>query len=77
MRGNAGVLKPVISTQPSPTPQPNLAQPNIIGISLMLILPAVMVLAVVGYRKQRARVLQQQIKLLNRIWQLDSSKKLS
>jgi Tfp pilus assembly protein PilX len=77
MRGNSSVLKPSTSVYPNSTPQTNSAQPNLIGISLMIILPITVVLAIAAYRKHRATTLQQQIKRLNQLWRLDSSPKQS
>jgi hypothetical protein len=77
MRGNPLALNTFTSAQQSPAPQAKPAQPNAIGISLMLLLPAVLICIAVGCRKRRATVRQQQIQLLNQLWQLDSGKKLS
>ncbi len=75
MRGNLGVLKTATSSQYTLPPQPVISG-NTICVSLMIAF-SVVFCAIAGYRKHRARTLQRQVRLLNRLWQLDSSKNLS
>jgi hypothetical protein len=77
MRGNPGTVKIVTSTQPDSTPQPDLVLTNVVSGSLAIALPVVLICAIVGYQKHKAAVLRRRIQRLNRLWQLDSSEKLS
>jgi hypothetical protein len=71
---NTGTSTP---TPTPPTPQTDVAQSNPIISSLAIVLPAVVLCAIVGYRKYRAMILRRQIQRLNQLWQLDISKNLS
>ena len=57
--------------------QADVAQSNTISGLLVILLPVLVICAIVAYRKQRVRVLQQRIQRLDHLWQLDSSKNLS
>ena len=50
------------------------ARSQIISGLFVILVPLIVVGAIVGYRKYKARMTQQQIQHLNRLWQLDSSK---
>lgn len=74
MRGNFNVPRPAaLIEQPA---HPTVALANTICISLVVIFPLLIYLAL-AYRRHRARVLQQQIRTLNRIWRLESRQKQS
>ena len=77
MQGSLSIQKAVISTPYNPTQQASVARSNAICQLLVILLPVVVLCAIVGHRKYQAMVLRWQIQRLNRIWQLDSSKKLS
>lgn len=77
MQSSLSAYKTITSPQYSSTQQADIAQANAIMASLVIALPIVVVCAIVGYRKYRATVMQQRIKRLNRLWQLDASHKLS
>jgi hypothetical protein len=77
MQGNSSTLKTVSSTHHNVAQQTHLAPINTISGLLAIALPVVVVCAIVGYRRHRARVIQWQIQRLNRLWQLDCSEKLS
>ena len=77
MQSYPGSLKTNTSTQPNPTLQPDFALSNTISGSLTIILPAIVICAIMGRRKYRTTILQRRIQRLNRLWQLDSNKKLS
>lgn len=75
MGSNPSALKTVAPSQYTLAPQP-VVSGNTICISLMIAF-SVVFCAIAAYQKHRATVRQQQINLLNRLWQLDSSRKLS
>lgn len=56
--------------------QPANLVPSIAMSGLLIMLPVVVVSAVVSYRKYRSTVLQRRIQRLNRLWQLDTHRKL-
>lgn len=45
------------------------------SVSLILVFPLVLILTIIGYQKYRTSVLRQQIKMLERQWQLTYQKK--
>lgn len=77
MHNSLSTYKTISTTPYNSIQQANIAQAQAISGLLVILLPAVMVCAIVGHRKRKGIVLQQQIQRLNQIWQLDSSKKLS
>lgn len=77
MQGGACTFKPVTSMQHNSTQHTNVALIDIFSVMMAIAFPAVAIVAVVSYRKQRAKVLRQRIQRLNRLWQLDSKPKLS
>jgi len=76
MRGNSGIQTTITSTQHSPTQPTNSALTNTLLGSLTIAFPAVIICAIVGYRKYRTTALRRRIQCLNRLWKIDSSKKL-
>lgn len=76
MQGGSRIQKTVISTQHNPAQPTDITPTNAPLGSLTIALSVGVVCAIVGYRKHRATVLRRQIECLNRIWQLDSRKKL-
>lgn len=75
--GNPSTLKTGTSTKPNSTSQTDAALFNVMGGLLAIALPLILVCAIVGYRKYRAKILRQRVQRLNRQWQLGSSKELS
>jgi MFS-type transporter involved in bile tolerance (Atg22 family) len=69
--------KTVTTTQHNPTQHTDVAPINVISVSLTITLLVIVLGAIVAYRKHKARVLQQRIHRLNRLWKLDASKKLT
>ena len=68
----------VTPTQYNPTRSTDVALSNAISGILIIFFPTVVICAIVVYRrKHRATVRQRRIQHLHRLWQLDSSKKLS
>lgn len=67
----------ITSTQYNQTQQADIARSNAITTSLIILLPIFAACAIVSLRQYQARIRRQQIKCLNRIWQLDCGKKLS
>ena len=77
MQSGLSTYKTVPSTQHNPTQQSDIAATNAIIGSLAIALPVVVLCAIAGYRKHQSMLMQRRVQRLNRIWQLDSSKKLS
>lgn len=77
MQGGLHIQRTVTSTQYNPTQQTDVVLSNTIGGLLLILLPVVVICAIAVHRKYRTTVVQRQIKLLNRLWQLDSNKNLS
>ncbi len=75
MQGKLSVSSPSLSSQYTLPPQP-VVSGDTICISLMIAC-SVVFCAIASYRRHRSRTLQRQVRLLNRLWQLDSSKNLS
>jgi|GEM_PF-1010250 len=76
MRGNPSLQRTGTSIEHNPTSQTNVPSIDPIGLALTIAFPVLVICAIVGYQKYRATVLRRQIKLLNRVWQLGSLKKL-
>ncbi|HEY9729824.1 MAG TPA: hypothetical protein V6D50_25525 [Chroococcales cyanobacterium] len=77
MQGGLHTQRTVTSTQYNPTQQTDVLLSNPISGLVVILLPVVVVCAIAGHRKYRTTVVRQQIKFLNRLWQLDSNKNLS
>lgn len=77
MQGRPSPLSTGTSTPPTPTPPADVALSNTISGLLVIVLPAVVVCTILVHRKCREMILQRRIQRLNRLWQLDSSRKLS
>jgi Alphavirus glycoprotein J len=77
MRSYSGDLKVVTSTQVNSVLRPDFAQSNVIDGLTAIALLAMIVGAIVGCRKHQDATRRRRIHYLNRLWQLDSSKKLS
>ena len=65
------------TTQHSSIQHTDVVSINAINVSLAIALHVVVISAIVSYRKHRITVLRRRIQHLNRIWQLDTSKKPS
>jgi hypothetical protein len=76
MQGGS-IQKTVVPTPYSPAQQADIDRSQVTSGLLVILIPIVIVCAIMGDRTHKAKVLQQRIHRLNRIWQLDSSKKLS
>ena len=74
MQGGLHIQRTVTSTQYNLTQQTDVVLSNPISGLLVILLPVVVVCSIAGHRKYRATVVRQQIKLLNRLWQLDFNK---
>jgi hypothetical protein len=76
MPGISSSHRTITSTQHNLTQNADTTQANTINAVLVLLFPVVIICTIASYRKYRAIVMQRQIQRLNRLWQLDSSKKL-
>jgi hypothetical protein len=77
MQGGLHLQRTIPSTQRNAVQQNDVALSNNISGLLVIALPIVVICTIVAYRKRKAIVLQRRIDRLHRIWQLDTSKKLS
>ena len=77
MRSGSNSQQTVVSTQSSLAQATHFSETNVLISSLAIALPIVVVCAVLRQRNHRATVMRQRIKLLNRLWQLNSNPKLS
>jgi hypothetical protein len=72
--------QPILVSQASTSSQPNLGnQANAnshLYISMLLLVPVVFILGIISYRRYRSILFKRQIKMLERVWLIDTSRKM-
>lgn len=77
MQSGLRTQKTITTTAHSHAQQADIARSDAISGLLVILIPVFVYCTIVGYRKYRTTLVQRHIQHLNRLWELDSSKKLS